>query len=230
MRTICITVNDDTYRRAGGMYGDRAGDPVPLDISKQHFAERGLKDIRYFQGIHATKLGVDTTLTYEVDVPGSGYKMGPKPTGIWLSHRAVWAACLLMDSDVTSGRDVDAERDEFLILEDDALFVEDWKTRFDAAMMAMPRDWNAVFLGSCCAADKPTRHIFGEVYEVKWPMCLQAVLYRRRALRHMILTSDSARCYAPIDISLTFHTFETLGGVYTILPRLVHQRGTEIPA
>lgn len=216
MKTFCITVNDDNYARMGGLYGTHAtGQVASLSRTRQHFADRGV-DATFFYGLHASKLGIDTTLTYEVDVPGSGFKMGAKPTGCWLSHRALWAACLLVQDD------------EFLILEEDAKFPEDWRARYEAARAALPADWDALFLGSCCTAGRPSRHVAGEVYEVRWPMCLQAYLVRRRALETMIRTQDESRCYGPVDITLTFHTWPKLR-VYTVLPRIVEQFDTDIP-
>lgn len=216
MRIVCITLNDADYTNMGGLYGDRAtgaaGRPAR---ARQHFAERGV-NAQFFQGIHAVQLGIDTTLPYEVDAPGSGFRMVPKATGCWLSHRALWAACLLMDDE------------EFLILEDDAKFSEDWRTHYDAARTVLPTDWDVLFLGSCCTAGRSPRQVVGEIYEVRWPMCLQAYLVRRRALETMIRTQDEARCYGPVDITLQFHTWPHLR-VYTILPRIVEQFNTDIP-
>lgn len=216
MKTFCITVNDDNYVRMGGLYGDRADNArSSISHTRQHFLDRGV-DARFFYGLHAPNLGIDTTLPYEVDAPGSGFRMGPKPTGCWLSHRALWAACLLTDEE------------EFLILEDDAKFPENWKQRFDAARSDLPSDWDVLFVGSCCTVGGPSQHVKGEVHEVRWPMCLQAYMVRRRALETMIRTQDEARCYGPIDITLRFHTWPKLR-VYTVLPRIVEQFNTDIP-
>lgn len=169
----------------------------------------------FYAGINAPALGVDTTLLYEVDAPGSGFKIGPKPTGCWLSHRASWAALLLLPDE------------EFFILEDDAQFLPDWRARFNEARANLPADWDVLFVGSCCTGGRPTSHVAGTVYEVRWPMCLQAYLVRRRALNVMIKTQDAARCYAPIDISLFFHTWAHLR-VYTMMPSIVSQFDTNL--
>jgi GR25 family glycosyltransferase involved in LPS biosynthesis len=207
MRAICLTL--------GGAREEKA---------RAHFAERGVPGVRFFPGFDAAALGLRTLNPYEVDAPGSGFNMGPKPTGIWLGHRAIWSACLVMDPE---GQD--AENDTFLILEDDALFEEGWQQRFAVALAHMPFDWNVIFLGSCCTVGKPTTHIAGEVYEVRWPMCLQAYLVRRRALKEIIASQDRATLYGPVDITLTFHTFPSLPGVYTILPTLVRQHDMILP-
>jgi len=182
---------------------------------QRHFAERGVQADVY-RALHAEKLGLRTLNPYEVDAPGSGFNMGAKPTGIWLSHRALWAALELVPED------------EVLILEEDAKFPEDWRERFDRALRATPADWDVLFLGACCTTGRPTRHVADQVHEVQWPMCLQAYAVRRKALRTMIETQDAATCYGPIDITLTFHTFPKLR-VYTVLPRIVDQFDTDIP-
>ena len=198
MKTICISVSDS--RRAE---------------TERHFSERGV-DAQFFRGINAPKLGIDGTLVYEVDAPGSGYKIGDKITGCWLSHRALWAACLLLPDE------------SFLILEDDARFPEDWRTRFDQAV-SDAGDFNVLFIGSCCTLDKPRNRVAGSVYDVKWPLCLHGYIVKRKVLPVFITTQDEARCYAPIDISLVFHTFPKLERVYTVLPRIVDQHATDFP-
>ena len=227
MRTFCITVNG-RYEAAGGLYGTAVapGTVRTLDRTRAHFAQQGV-NAQFFYGFNAPLLGLKTVNPYEVDAPGSGYNMGPKPTGIWLSHRALWAACLLMPPE---GLSATADEDEFLILEDDAKFDSDWILRLSQAVIDLGRiPWNMLFLGSCCTEGKVKSHIRGQVYEVKWPMCLQAYIVKRKALQTLIETQDAATCYGPIDITLMFHTYEQLGGVYTILPRIVHQWDTEIP-
>lgn len=213
MRTVCITVNDDNYARMGGLYGDYKTSPISVSQTCQHFSERGV-DAQFFYGIHGPKLGIETTLLYEIDAPHSGFKMPSKPVGCWLSHRALWAACLLLPDDL------------FFILEDDAKFPEDWRSRVDQAVHDAA-DFDVLYIGSCCTDNKPTRHIAGNVYEVQWPFCSHGYIVRRSALRVLIATQDAARCYAPIDVSLTLHS---LPGLKTrvVKPRILDQFNTEI--
>ncbi len=200
MKIVCVTVVNETNPRR--------------TETVAHFAERGLQ-ADFFQGIHASKLGIETTLTYEVDNPGTGYKTGVNAVGCWLTHRAVWASLLM-----TEGPDSIS-----LILEDDARMPTDWRVRVDAAIRQAPVDWDMIFVGSCCTTGKPKIHVAGSVYEVKWPFCTHAYLVRGKALRPLIETQDAARLYAPIDISLTFHSFPSLK-VYTVLPRIFDQHAT----
>lgn len=210
MKTICVTLHggyESNTPSAGFRDGTR---------TRRHFAERGV-DAQFFYGIHAPKLGIETSLPYEVDGgPGCGFNMGPKPVGCWLSHRALWAALLLLPDQL------------FFVVEDDAKFPEDWQPRVEKAV-ADAGHFDMLFVGSCCTAGKPRAHVAGDVYEVKWPACTHGYVVRRTALETLIATQDEARCYAPVDISLGFHSFHRMSRVYTVLPRILEQFDTYIP-
>lgn len=200
MRTICVTVNvDGAYTRS------MASESIPLSQVQQHFVERGV-EAQFFHGIDAGKLGIVTTRPYEVD---KDWCMSAKAVGCWLSHRALWAACLLLPDDV------------FLIIEDDAKFPEDWRARIDQAVRDAG-DFDLLYVGSCCTGDKPTTHIAGDVYEIQWPYCTHGYIVRRRALEALIATQDKAGCYAPIDISLTYHSLPLLK-TFVVKPRILDQ-------
>ena len=85
--------------------------PEQIEASRKHFAEAGLTDVEFFWGFNAPHAGIATTHCYEVDNPGSGFKMGSKPTGIWLSHYMLWSMLTRQPDDL------------FLILESDAKFL-----------------------------------------------------------------------------------------------------------
>jgi len=215
VRTICLTLNDETYTSMGGLYCTHGnGSPSRLARARRHFAERGV-DAQFFFGIHATQLGIENTLTYEIDNPGTNFKIGAKPTGCWLSHRALWAACLLLPDEL------------FFIVEDDALFPEDWKERVCVAVRDAG-DFDLLYVGSCCTEKKPTKHVAGSVFEVRWPFCTHGYIVRRSALMTMIETQDAARLYAPIDISLAFHTMSRLK-TRVVKPRILDQFDSQLP-
>lgn len=208
MRIVAITL--------WGQY-DKGGRPVRTpEITRKRFAEQGV-EAQLFYGVHAAQLGVETTLPYEVDGgPGCGFRIGPLATGCWLSHRMLWSALLLLPDE------------RFLVLEEDAQFPPDWRERIDQAMKDAG-EFDVLLVGSCCTRDKPRKHIAGSVYEVRWPVCSHGYIVRRHALETMIATQDEARCYAPIDISLTFHTYPRMSRVYTVLPRILSQHDTYLP-
>lgn len=188
--------------------------PARAAKCRDHLRERKVYDVSFFQGIHAEKFGLKTVHTYEVDNPGTNFSIGFKPTGIWLSHYMLWAALnLLWD-------------EHFLIFEDDVKVPEDWHPRLSQALTDTPPDFDALYVGSCCTANRPAIHVKGEVYEVKYPLCTHAIIWAKKALP--VLLETQRKIYAPIDISLTFHTFSRLK-VYTVLPRIFDQFDTNIP-
>lgn len=200
IRTFCITLPETPERK---------------ERARAHFSESGIHQVEWFNGVHAEKMGLSTLHPYELDHPGSGFRMGFKPTGIWLSHYILWNILSHLYDDY------------FLVLEDDAKFLPDWHPRFVQALNDVPGDFDALYIGSCCCNGRPTKHVKGEVYEVKYPLCSHAVVWARKAIATLLATHR--KCYAPIDISVTLHSFDKLK-VYTVLPRLVEQFDTVISA
>lgn len=196
--TFCITLPEIPLRRI---------------VSEAHFREVML-EARFFDGIHAERMGLKTVFPYEVDNPGSGYNMGFGRVGCWLSHYMLWSALNLMWDDL------------FLILEDDVKLPPDWGARMLQSLRDVPKDFDMLFLGSCCCEGKPKELIAGEVFKVEYPLCTHAYIVARKALPVML--STQRKCYAPIDISLSFHTMPQLK-VYTVLPRIAEQFNTNLP-
>lgn len=199
MRTFCLTLPEKPQRTAK---------------AKDHFNALTVRNVEFFDAIHAEKAGLATIHPYEVDHPGSGFKMGFGPTGCMLGHYMLWGALnLLWD-------------EHFLILEDDAKFPEDWHTRFTQAMNDTPPDFDMLYVGSCCCAGRPQTQIKGEVWEVKYPLCTHAYIVAKKALP--ILLKAHRKFWAPIDIAMTMESHPQMK-VYTVLPRIVEQFDTVIP-
>ena len=158
--------------------------------------------------------GLQTLHTYEVDAPGSGYRIGPKGVALCVSFQMFWTAAMFMPES------------HFLFIEWDAKFAPDWRERTEKALQDVPPDFDFLFLGSCCCKDKPQTHVKGDVYQVKWPMCNHAQILAKKAMPTLLRTQR--KIYAPADISLAFHAFPHLK-VFTVLPRLVDQFDTIIP-
>lgn len=188
--------------------------PERTEAARQHFAEHGIS-AEMFAGINGEKMGVVTNHPYMLDrKPGDElFYAGTKPVGIFLSHYSLWTAMTLLPDE------------HIFILEDDAKFENGWKEKFEQAMQDVPADFDILFVGSCCCNHRPTRHIKGLVHEVKYPMCFHAYVVAKKAVPHLLATNRD--CYAPIDISVTLHSFDKLK-VYTLLPRIVSQFNTDI--
>jgi hypothetical protein len=205
VRTVCLAIRQPYLS---------ASDPTIIrspDRAREHFVARGV-DAQFFYGIDASRARIVATVPYD-----SPYDRGPtievRRVGNWLSHRALWSACLLLPDD------------RFFLLEDDAEFPLDWRPRLDQAIRDAG-EFDVLYVGSCHTSHLPRRHIAGAVYEVKWPLCLHGYLVSgHRVLKRLIATQEDRPVYTNMDISLPRHSYADLR-VYTMLPRLLEQFDT----
>ena len=109
-----------------------------IERLKNHLTESGIIDFRLFYGIDALYSGISTTLTYEIDNPGSGYIMGQEKVGCSLSHWMLWKA---LEFDRSTS-------DAVIIFEDDVILHPEWKKIVDDAILKLPDDWDILFAGS----------------------------------------------------------------------------------
>lgn len=178
----------------------------------EHYATRGI-NTRWIHGIHGETFGLLPSRPYNVDRPGRGDLTPISQVGLTLSHYMAWTVCDQF------------EDDDFMILEDDAKFPLDWAEQLQEAMEDLPRDWDIFLIGSSNTADKPKQQICGDVWEVKYPFCTHAYMVRKQALRTLLHHCRDAT--TKIDLLLIREAYPKLR-VYTMLPRLVEQRGTEL--
>lgn len=167
-----------------------------------------------FNGIHGSTSGLRTIWPYEVDAPGSGWNIGMKPVATWLSFYMLYA-CLNMQPD-----------EYYLQMEWDCKWPADWRSRTESALRDVPPDFDMLYLGSCCTKEMPQTHVKGQVWDVKYPQCGHATVIAKKAFP--VLLSTQRKVYAPLDISLLFHTLPKLK-VYTVLPRIAEQFDTNLP-
>lgn len=185
--------------------------PDQIEAAKKHFAESGLENVEFFWGIHAEKAGLSTWHPYERDAPGSGFRVGPKITGIWLGHIMLWSAAM---------RDT---ADHIMVLECDAQFLPGWKEKFEEALKIIPTNFDFLHLGHCAVEGHPRKHIGGDVWETKHSQCTHCYIVRRAVLPFMLKTIR--KCYAPIDIDMVLEIFPHLN-CYAVIPRVVSQFNT----
>jgi GR25 family glycosyltransferase involved in LPS biosynthesis len=198
MRTLCLSLPEQ---------------PERAHLAKNHLEQIGL-DVEFICGINGHKAGLAATHPYEVDHPGTDYHIGPATIGIYLSHYIAWSICQARSDELT------------LILEDDVLLCDNFIRRLNDARLAVPGDWDMLFLGSCCTEGHSKTHIAGEVFDVRWPQCLHAYVLNRKAA--LTLLTHCRDVYAPIDCLLALNNFFGLK-VYTVLPRLAEQLNTNLP-
>jgi GR25 family glycosyltransferase involved in LPS biosynthesis len=179
---------------------------------REYFKEQGIGDIAEVWGVHAAKFGVTITNPYKGENQNQNEKVISKNTGSFLSHYTIYNVCNNIDSEY------------FLILEDDARFVDGWQDKLGKALDDVPRDFDVLFVGCCYYGGKPTEHVKGNVYEVKYPLCGHCYIVAKKAISTFLETQRNAAL--PTDMNLAAVTFPKLK-VYTILPRLSFQEGVE---
>jgi GR25 family glycosyltransferase involved in LPS biosynthesis len=182
-----------------------------FDDTAAHLDSLGVEWER-FDGFDNQLCRLNPIETFDLDRVGE--RIGSKHVAACLSHYLLWKVMLYAPEEV------------FWVLEYDARMADDWDVRIEQIMRDLPDDWQVVMLGSCCCKGRETTHISGEVYEVKYPLCGHAMMYRKSALP--ILLQEHQRIWAPLDIALYHGAFPKLR-VYTILPPLVTQAGTPLP-
>ena len=183
-----------------------------IERLKQHLTESGITDFRLFYGVDAPYSGIATTLTYEIDNPGSGYIMSQKLVGCSLSHWMLWKT---LEFDRSTS-------DAVMIFEDDVILHSEWKKIVDNAILKLPDDWDILFAGSCCASDKLGKQIDNNLFEGV-PLCLHFYIVRKKALKILIETNE--KFSGPIDIQIYFNSKHHLKS-YIIFPRVADQVNT----
>ncbi len=176
----------------------------------EHFREIDL-DVRFFWGIDAKTAGLSTSFTYEVDAPGSGYRMAAKSVGCWLSHYMLWSAIMYGQNEYT------------LILESDCLFAKGWREELTKALEVIPKNFDVLNLGPCCLEGHPKQTVSGNLYSTKHAFCTHAYILRRDCIPFLLKTMR--KCWAPIDVQLVLEAYPHLN-TFAITPRLVEQVNT----
>ncbi len=184
------------------------------DVTLAHLSSVGIHAEK-FNGMDYEVTGLNTAWKYEVDNPGSGFKIGPKLTNLYMTHFMAWKVCSYLPDDA------------FVFFEDDVRFQADWKTVVDAVILNLPPDWDMLYFGSCCTAGHNGQsQVSNRLWKVDKIQCLHAYAVRKKALPHLL--DGCAKIYAPIDIAIITEV-KTKLNKFAILPRIADQLDTEVP-
>ena len=189
--------------------------PDQIEAAKKHFEKAGVENLEWIWGLDSNVSGLDTVHCYEVDAPGSGFKMGPKPTGIWLAHWTTWQVIMR------------STEEHVMVLETDAKFEPGWKEKFEEALKIVPHNYDFLHIGHCCMEGFNDRKwIGGSVWESKRAQCSHAYVIRRAVIPFILKTLR--KVWAPVDIQIQMECFPSLK-CYAVMPRLVSQHCTDLP-
>ena len=198
--TFCVSLKSATQRR---------------ETVSDHLKSHGI-DFYLFDAIHASKMGLDTKLSYLDDHPnwtpedGPVYRIGQGVLGCAMSHYTIWRIMEYLDDDY------------FFVVEDDVELCDGFKEKLMAKIENLPSDWQFVFVGHCCLEPSFSMVRDGIACSSVPPMCNHAYLVRKTAVKHLIETNKLM--YAPIDIQLKKRTLPTIP-YYCLVPPLAVQNG-----
>lgn len=154
------------------------------------------------------------------DLDRAGERLEAKHVAATLTHYLLWA---VMQYDTN---DYGWSEDYFVVLEFDVRFVDGWEKQYEEAMSVLPVDWDVVYLGSCCCDGRPVTHIGKNLYDVRYPLCGHAIMYRKKCLETLLDVHQKINM--PLDIAMYHMSLPKLK-VYTILPSIVGQHNTFLP-
>lgn len=175
---------------------------------RKHLSDVGFDEVDFVDGVDAARWGLLTSNEYTVDNPSNPCFIPRKQVGCHLSHWLTWQIALRSGEDITS------------IMEDDVAMAGDWKVRLSSVLTNAPDDWDMILLGHCNTLNRPTAHIRGQLFDVKYPLCTHWYLVRKKALPFLI--ESQQKSWAPVDIALFFNSYPHLK-VLTAIPRLAAQ-------
>ena len=199
----CLTVRQNPWRN---------------EIVQQRFKEYDL-DVEMFYGVHGSTVGIMpvNTVWDNPDGRGHSYRINPGKMSITLSKLMLFQHIL------------DAGHEEVLIFENDVNLVRYFREEFETSYNALPEDWQAVHVGSCCIENKPQTKINDRVTQIVNPLCCHALLFKREAIQLAYDTLLKCDWGTPSDTILARRVYPYLKH-YCFIPQLAFQDGTDSEA
>lgn len=187
---------------------------------KKHFAEQGIENIISIPAIYGEGFGIQGTHLYEYDNPGGKHQIGVANTALHLSMHTVYNV------------ENNLPNSHFMFLEDDSRFKEGWRQIVTDALEDIPKDFDFLFIGSCCAAGIPRTKVGRNLYRytynhqryMNYPLCGNCYIVAKKAIPKFLETQRDS--FVNVDINIALKTLKFLN-VYAILPRPVEQANNE---
>lgn len=192
-RTFVLTVRRDIQR---------------FNDTVKHLDEQGIAWER-FNGVDNQILKLQAKETFDLD--RAGERLEVKHVAATLTHYLLWQTMAYQPDE------------SFLALEFDVRFVDGWREQYEKAISVLPTDWDLVYIGNCCCKGRPTTHVGENLYDVRYPCCGHAILYRKKCLETLLMVHQKIN--APLDIAMYTSSLPKLR-CYTILPSICNQHNT----
>lgn len=193
-RSFCITLKETPLRTEGFV---------------KLANESGLTDVSLFYGVFGPRMKLTPTLSNELECPGQNIFMTEGSVGCYLSHYILWNVLLNLPED------------EFFIMEDDAVFAEDFLKKFECLYNKLPSPWDMVYVGWLPHGGEDKKTVVDEGICIRQPCATHAYLIKKTALR--MACEMLHPCCSPIDLTIRAKLLPRLT-YYVLDPSLVGQR------
>lgn len=162
-----------------------------------------------FYGIFGSRLSLKSKLVNSLECPGREIFMTEGAIGCYLSHLMLWKMLLHFPED------------EFLILEDDAIFVENFREKFDVLYDQLPKRWDMVYVGWLPYGEGKRIIKVSDGISILRPSATHAYLIKKSILE---LACDVIQpCFSPLDLTIATKLLPQIK-YYVFDPSLVNQR------
>lgn len=192
-RTFCITLKET---------------PLRTKLFLEEAIKTGIQPI-IFNGIFGPQMKLTPRLTNELECPGQNIYMTDGAVGCYLSHYMLWNVLLYQPDD------------EFLILEDDAIFADGFLEKFHSVYSRLPSNWKMAYVGWLPYGNDKNKIVVDEGICIKQPSATHAYLIKKSALK---LACDSIQpCCSPLDLTIGAKFLSCIK-FYVFDPPLITQR------
>ena len=192
----CITVPDHPWKRA---------------LSEKHFNERKFPAV-FVDAFNGSLLGLQSSTPHFIN---------DKNEGAWITGPQI--ACVLSHLSVMTML-VAQNHDEFVIVEDDLLVPEDWKSQYDAIRSEIPKDVGCVQLEHSFSGGKPCQAVSKRLSKIGYPFSSGAIWWRKETAQQAIRVMRPIN--SPMDVMLMQRVYPFLGHL-AATPTLFRQRTGE---
>lgn len=173
--------------------------------SQAYFASCGVP-VRFWRGVHGKTWGLRTSIFHRPT-----QRISPGNVGLNLSCWNLWQALTLLDGD------------EFLLLDDDAVFCDNFREEYAKTRQELPDDWQIAFVGWLDAGAE-RRLVSPRILWVERTFGLHAYLVRKAALPTLLDTMAIA--HTNVDLQLHDRALPHLKH-YCFDPPLIRQRSCD---
>lgn len=160
-------------------------------IRSKTFSEMAVKmgiDYTFFYGVFGSRMKLTPRLPNDLECPGQNIFMTDGAVGCYLSHYILWHVLQYQPDD------------EFLIVEDDAIFVDGFVEKFQQLYSRLPSNWDMVYVGWLPFGDGVDKLVVDEGITIRQLSATHAYLIKKSALK---LACDSIQpCSSPLDLTI----------------------------